>query len=217
MIEQIINLIYPPKCGICGKINPEYLCAKCNLKLEKEAIWKIDQNQDTQNNYNERISIFPYKGIIRDLLLKYKFKEKSYLYKTIVNFLIKNEKIIAKIQNYDTMIPVPISNKRKKQRGYNQSLLIAKELTKNTNLKLDKNSLYKKIDTKEQNKLNKEQRKTNIQNAYELKNEQILKNKKILLLDDIYTTGSTVNSCCKTLKQAKPKEIGIFVICEDQI
>ncbi len=217
MIEQIINLIYPPKCGICGKINPEYLCTKCNLKLKKEAIWKIDQNQDTQNNYNERISIFPYKGIIRDLLLKYKFKEKSYLYKTIVNFLIKNEKIIAKIQNYDTMIPVPISNKRKKQRGYNQSLLIAKELTKNTNLKLDKNSLYKKIDTKEQNKLNKEQRKTNIQNAYELKNEQILKNKKILLLDDIYTTGSTVNSCCKTLKQAKPKEIGIFVICEDQI
>ena len=217
MIEQIINLIYPPKCGICGKISPEYLCTKCNLKLKKEAIWKIDQNQNTQNNYNERISIFPYKGIIRDLLLKYKFKEKSYLYKTIVNFLIKNEKIIAKIQNYDTMIPVPISNKRKNQRGYNQSLLIAKELTKNTNLKLDKNSLYKKIDTKEQNKLNKEQRKTNIQNAYELKNEQILKNKKILLLDDIYTTGSTVNSCCKTLKQAKPKEIGIFVICEDQI
>ena len=67
----------------------------------------------------------------------------------------------------------------------------------------------------EQSKLNKEQRKQNIQNVYELKNGEILNNKRILLIDDIYTTGSTVNECCKMLQKAMPKKIDVFTIAKD--
>lgn len=210
-----MNLIYPPKCGICGKICKESLCKKCEKKLESNTIWEIKENQNPYIFFEELISIFKYEGIIRDKIIDYKFNEKSYLYKTFTIFLLKNKKVFEKIQSYDTIIPVPISEKRKKTRGYNQSLLISREISKKTGIKLQKKNLIKIKNTIEQSKLDKEEREKNVQNVYQIKNEEILKNKKILLLDDIYTTGNTVNSCCKILKKAKPKKIGVIVIAKD--
>ena len=215
MLEQILNLIYPPKCGICGKLNQEYLCKKCQKMLENEAIWEIKTNQNPYIYFEELISIFPYENIIRDQIIDYKFNEKSYLYKTFTNFLIKNEKVFEKIKSYDTIIPVPISKKRKKERGYNQSLLIAREISRKANIGLETKCLYKIKNTIEQSKLNKEEREKNAQNVYELKNGQIIENKEVLLLDDIYTTGNTVNACCEVLKKANPKKIGVLVLAKD--
>ena len=166
-------------------------------------------------NFEELIYIFKYEGIIRENLLKYKFEEKSYLYKTFVNFLLKNDKIFENMKNYDTIIPVPISKKRNRQRGYNQSFLIAKEISKYTNLKLINNCLFKTKNVIEQSKLTKEEREQNIKNVYSLKNGDKIESKKILLIDDIYTTGSTVNECCRILKKANPKKIGVVVLAKD--
>ena len=210
-----MNLIYPPKCGICGKICKESLCKKCEKKLESNTIWEIKENQNPYIFFEELISIFKYEGIIRDKIIDYKFNEKSYLYKTFTIFLLKNKKVFEKIQSYDTIITVPIREKRKKTRGNNQSLLISREISKKTGIKLKKKNLIKIKNTIEQSKLDKEEREKNVQNVYQIKNEEILKNKKILLLDDIYTTGNTVNSCCKILKKAKPKKIGVIVIAKD--
>ena len=147
--------------------------------------------------------------------LDYKFNEKSYIYLTFVNFLLKNKKIFENIKNYDTIIPVPISKKRQKERGYNQSLLIAKKIAEQTNLQLINNCLVKTKNIIEQSKLNKEERSHNIQNVYELKNVHLIQNKKILLVDDIYTTGSTVNECSKTLNQGNPEKIGVITLAKD--
>ena len=94
-------------------------------------------------------------------------------------------------------------------------MLIARELSKKLNLKLVKNSLYKTKNVMEQSKLSKEDREKNIQGVYSLKNSKLLENKKILLVDDIFTTGSTVNECCKVLLSAKPSEITVFTIAKD--
>ena len=132
-----------------------------------------------------------------------------------MNFLLKNENFFEKIEKYDTIVPVPISKKRKKKRGYNQSELLAKEIAYNANLVLEKESLYKIKDIVEQSKLNKENRLKNIQGVYELVNKEKLNKKKILLIDDIYTTGSTVNECSKVLREAKPKKIGVLTLAKD--
>ncbi len=176
----------------------------------------IDMNKKSDTYYfNQLIYIFNYEGIIRKLILDYKFNEKSYIYVSFVNFILKNEKIFEKLKSYDTIIPVPISRKRMKERGYNQSLLIAKKLSKDLRIELQANCLFKTRNIIEQSKLNKEQRMQNIQNVYELKNEQILTNKQILLIDDIYTTGSTVNECSKVLSRANPKKIDVLVLAKD--
>ncbi len=216
--EKILNLIYPQTCGICGKIATNSLCKKCEIELKKQEESQIIGNnkEEIENkNFDELIYMFKYEGQIRKLILDYKFNEKSYIYLTFVNFLLKNKKIFEKIKNYDTIIPVPISKKRNKTRGYNQSLLIAKEIAQQTNLELVNNCLIKTKNIIEQSKLNKEDRTKNIQGVYELKNKKMIENKKILLIDDIYTTGSTVNECSKILRKGNPSKIGILVLAKD--
>lgn len=153
--------------------------------------------------------------MIRKFLIHYKFNDQSYLYLTIVNFLLKNKKIFEILKSYDTIIPVPISKKRRKERGYNQSELIAREIAKRTQITYNNQCLFKTKNIMEQSKLNKEERQKNIQGVYEMRNPQILENKKILLVDDIYTTGSTANECCKILGQATPQKIDVFTIAKD--
>ena len=113
------------------------------------------------------------------------------------------------------IIPVPVSKRRKKDRGYNQTELIAKEISKELNIEYVKDVLYKSKDTIAQSKLNKEQREENAKGVYEIKNNQRVNNKRILLIDDIYTTGSTVRECSKILNKVNPKKIGIFTIAKD--
>lgn len=216
-IPTVLNLIYPQTCGICGKIAPNSLCKKCEIELKKQLdINIINQGKEIEDKYfNEIMYIFKYEGQIRKLIIDYKFNEKSYIYLTFINFLLKNKKIFENIKNYDTIIPVPISKKRLKTRGYNQSLLLAAEIAEQTNLELVNNCLIKTKNIIEQSKLNKEDRRKNIQGVYELKNKKIIEDKKILLIDDIYTTGSTVNECSKILRQGNPNKIGIFVLARD--
>ena len=208
-------MIYPPTCGICGKIDREFLCKRCYKKLENQAEFVIQKYKNNEMKFKEHLYVFKYEGVVRRYILKYKFQDKSYLYKTFVNFLLKNEKFFEIIKSYDTIIPVPISKKRQKERGYNQSYLLAKEIAKKTGINIEINCLYKSKNIIEQSKLNKEDRVQNIQGVYELRNYKKIINKKIILLDDIYTTGSTVNECCKILKVASPNKIGVLTIAKD--
>ena len=215
LVPFILNLIYPPTCGICGKLNSNFLCNKCQKQLESQAKFKIEKNQDTHYYFQEHLYIFEYPGMIRKVILNYKFKDKSYLYKTIVKFLLKNQNFFQILEFYDIIIPVPISKERKKERGYNQSELIAKEIARNALIEYNNQCLFKTKNIIEQSKLNKEERQKNIQGVYELRNRTMLQGKKILLIDDIYTTGSTVNECSRTLIQAQPEKIGILTLAKD--
>ena len=236
--DRILDLVYPPVCGICGKFNQDFLCKKCQKMLEAEAKFEIDQVDNQEYFFENHLYIFKYEGIIRKLILNYKFNEKSFLYKTFVNFLLKNEKFFKILKSYDTIIPVPVSSKRMNERGYNQSELLANDIVKqiieissnhmlNGILITQKDNiqklkcecvtdcLIKNKNIIEQSKLNKEQRQKNIQGVYILRNEEKLIDKKILLIDDIYTTGSTANECCKVLQKAKPKKIDVFTLAKD--
>ncbi len=196
-------------------MNQNFLCNKCKQLLEKQAKFEIEQKTSYPYSFQEHLYIFEYQGMIRKIIINYKFNDKSYLYQTIVNFLLKNKKFFQILKSYDTIIPVPISAKRRKQRGYNQSALIAKEIAKKVQIEYKDQVLIKTQNIIEQSKLNKEERQKNVQGAYKLYQPEKINNKKILLVDDIYTTGSTVNECSKILNQAKPEKIGIFTIAKD--
>lgn len=159
--------------------------------------------------------MFKYDGLIRNLILKYKFNEKPYLYRSFIKFFEIYQKKYAQFDFYDIIVPVPISKKRLKTRGYNQSYLIAKEISKILNIKLENDILAKQKDNIAQSTLNKSEREENVKCVYKLVNENKVKNKKILLIDDIYTTGSTVNECSKILTNAGAEKIDIFTIAKD--
>ena len=211
----ILNFGFPPVCGVCGKLNVNFLCKKCENLLKNQAKFQVIKNEFNESFYDNHLYIFQYQGIIRKLILDYKFNEKAYLYKTFVNFLLKDKKFFEILKSYDTIMPVPISKKRKKERGYNQCALISKEISKRLKIENNEYCLYKSKNIVAQSTLNKEEREQNIKNAYTVKNKELIKNKKILLIDDIYTTGSTVNECARVLRKVNPKIITCLTIAKD--
>lgn len=117
--------------------------------------------------------------------------------------------------SYDIIIPVPLNKSRKKERGYNQTELIAKEISKNIkNLKY-LNILEKTKNAVPQSTLNKAQRLKNLENAYKLKKEINIQDQKILIFDDVFTTGTTANECAKIIKTIGSNKISIFTIAKD--
>ena len=113
---------------------------------------------------------------------------------------------------YDIIGAVPIHKKRINERGYNQSELIAREIAKSIPNLEYKKILIKIKNNQRQSELKKEDRLENVKNVYKIQNRQIIQNKKIILFDDIYTTGNTVNECSRVLKENGAKEILILTL-----
>ena len=211
-------------CGICGKLNENYLCGKCNLELQKQSEFQIESYTTEagfrRKHFNEHIYFFQYQGLIREQIISFKFKDKPYKYKAISKFIIENyilkdSNTFKLLNDYDVIIPVPVSSRRLKERGYNQAELIAKEIAKALGKKLITNCLYKTKNIVPQSTLNKEEREKNIKGVYALKNKAALLKKKVLLIDDIYTTGSTANECCNILEEAGTAKIAVMTIAKD--
>lgn len=202
-------------CGICGKLTKESICTKCKIKLMQNANFKIENYSQNSSYFDEHMYIFQYSGQIRNSILNYKFKEQAYIYKTFVNFLKNNQKMCIQIKKYDIIVPIPISKKRMKQRGFNQSALIAKSIAKMLKIDYDDKNIIKIKENKKQSELNKEERYKNVQGVYKILNGKKFQQKKILLIDDIFTTGNTVNECSRLLKNEDARKIGIFTIAKD--
>lgn len=218
-LKNMLFFIFPRKCEMCETISESYICDKCKNEIENSKLYlnKVDDySKDDTKYFDEHAYIFEYTSIIREKIIQYKFKNRAYLGKMFSEFFVKNEKMCGFFKKYDIIIPVPMTNKKIKERGYNQTEIIARIISQNIpNITMQKNVLTKYKDNKVQSQLNKKQRQQNVQNVYKLNNEEIIKEKNILIFDDIYTTGATCNECAKTLKKAQPSKIGIITIAKD--
>lgn len=212
-INSVLDYFFPPICGMCGKINENYICNNCYENIKK--IKKCVINEYNNRNFSKHLYIFRYEGIIRNKIIEYKFEDKGYLYKMFAKIILSDKKTCNFIKKYDVIIPVPISKKRKKKRGYNQSELVANELAQKLNQDIWTDIIIKKKDNKPQSELNKLERIKNVEDIYEINKPIEVKNKKVLLLDDIYTTGSTVNEIARKLKQNQTQEIGVITLAKD--
>lgn len=224
MLEFVLNFLFPPVCGICGKKNKNWLCEECESRLKKFEKNKYVKNRNIlKQNYmyadeiyfDELFYIFEYKKIIRKLLLRYKFGEKPYLSNTFANIILNNKKIGTILKNYDIIIPVPMVGKKKSERGYNQTELILNLVSNKRNILVENKVLYKIKNTKTQSTLSLEDRYKNIKGAFLVKNLDKIKDKKVIIFDDIYTTGATVNEISKELKKAGVQKILVLVIARD--
>ena len=223
--EAILNLTFPPVCGFCNEINNNFLCNSCKKKIEMMKICKVDNYIDDPVYFDEHFYMFKYGKDVRNAVIKYKFNEKSYMYKSFAKILAEDEVFFRKfIGKYDYIISVPIHKKRFKTRGYNQSKLIAreviKELSKNNANKCDitylDDVLVKCKNIVAQSSLDdKLDRVKNIKGAFCLgENNEKMGGKKVAIFDDVFTTGATVNECAKVLKEAGADFVGVFTIAK---
>ena len=113
---------------------------------------------------------------------------------------------------YSLIIPVPLHIKRLRQRGFNQSLILAQSLAKKWQIPVNFSLLKRHKFTLTQTGLNKDERKQNIKGAFEVNNKKIISGKNIILVDDVYTTGATINECAKTLIKAGAQKVTVLTL-----
>lgn len=226
VFESILDLLYPPCCGLCGELLPDKtsLCRKCQSSIpqieEPSCIYCgksiigtiegqnicIECSKDTKY-YTKLICCYEYDGIIREKLIKYKFNDDCYLYKTFAEILYNRLKHFEQLNSIDYIITVPMHKIRKRERGYDQLELIAKEISKKAKIPYIKDVLYKNTNTLHQSQLDKAKRKNNLKDAFKITNKNKIYAKNLLLIDDIITTGSTINECSKLLYMNNAKNI----------
>jgi competence protein ComFC len=112
----------------------------------------------------------------------------------------------------DVMVPVPLHIRRLRERGFNQALLLAKELNTRTGIPYAERALKKVKDTSVQIALKKKERKKNLKGAFQVKDHEAIQGKTVVLMDDVYTTGATVNECSRTLLEAGADRVAVLTV-----
>lgn len=189
-------------CKVCGtKINN--MAKICNLCFENPPPYKIAR------------APFLYENPVTSIIYQIKFNNAKFLFEPLSNFLVD----IYKKYNYncDLILPIPLSQERLKTRKYNQAEKLAECLSPKLNLPVYNNLIIRTKNTQVQAKLTFENRKNNLNNAFKLLDKTKLKNKNILVIDDVITTGATINNFCLELKKAKPKNIYILTLAHTDL
>lgn len=205
IINRILDLIYPRKCVFCGKvIDKGNICKSCSMLLPYT---KGDGASQKLPFIAQCLSPLYYDDIVRDAFLRYKFNG-------VQSYAVCFGKIMAEcVQNnldcsaVDVISCVPLSKKRQRRRGYNQSELLAKEISSTVGVAMTE-LLQKNVDNTAQSKTNSsKQRLTNVSGVYSMKNGADVEGKTVLLVDDIVTTGATLSECARILRRAGAERV----------
>jgi len=196
-LSSILNLLFPPKCVFCAGVldrADEGWCDKCTESLPFADNYGIQEGEA----FDFCISPLYYTGVVRRSILRFKFKGASQYAGTYGKLLAECIRECPHLE-YDIISWVPLSNKRERTRGYDQAMLLAMAAA----LELDDiavETLKKPYDVQAQSELgDKAERSANISGAYVVSDAEIIAGKRILLIDDVVTTSSTLNECAKVL------------------
>ncbi len=225
MYNLIMDEMYPSdyKCLMCHKeMNSNTLYSFCDDCMSKLP-FNIDRHcikcgepiggmgeycihcKNEKPLFKKNISVFLFKNPIDVFVRKLKFDNQKYLGKTLGNFIASE--VVKMSVDFDIVLPVPLSDKRRHQRGYNQSELLCIPLKEKLGLNVESGVLIKTRHTLSQSTLSRNQRIENLKDSFAVVDKSKVKGKTILLVDDVFTTGTTINECTKTLLNAGAKEV----------
>lgn len=202
------NLLFPKKhiCLMCRENNSNvrnYICKDCfdNLDL-------VDKKVEFDSpNLKKIYYSLSYNRFIRDKMADYKFNGKNYLYKPFGGIMVDTIKKNDIYKYIDIIAYVPTHKRKEALRGYNQAELLASYISQSLNKPLLQNNLIKTKSTKDQSHLNRVDRIVNLKDSFQLRNNEEVEGKTILLVDDIITTGTTMEECSKILRKNGVKEV----------
>ncbi len=234
-VSGLVSLFYPQHCVICGQyleqsdfdlckrcwdglptIGSSY-CEKCGAYLgpyTKPA--KTCSRCKSELKYLKKVvALFRYKDTAKELIHRLKFDRERHVAYCLANMLASHLSTDDFISKIDFMIPVPLHWKREMHRTFNQSEIICSTLAKKLGLKYRTNILVRTKATREQSKLKHRERLNNLKDAFALSlvKKHKIRNKTILLVDDVMTTGATMSECAKVLKKGGAKRIYGVVVC----
>lgn len=206
------NVFFPLLCLSCSrKIKEGYLCPECQSQIE---ILKIPACYSKIPGIKMKtISSASYKGPLKDLIYHFKYRGCSYLDSLLSQLMIRHlESTCFWLDDSDFIVPVPLSPHKAKMRGYNQAELLARHLANYFKLNLKSDIISSKYVKNSQAKLTPEKRRANVVGKFQAKRSA--KNKNIILIDDVLTTGATLSACWQTLKEKGAKNIWAITLAK---
>ena len=232
MLDRVLSLLYPKRCPVCDDIvipkgsmvcdsckdilqpvKPP-LCYKCGRQIISEDLEYCDTCSNYNFSFERAFSLWPYNNTVKASLSNFKYKGRREFADYYAQKLYEHFAPLITKLDIDIIVPVPIHTDRLKTRGFNQSALIAFKLAEKAGLPIADDYLLRKKNTLAQKNLDYIARRANLREAFSInKNSKYygIYLKNVLLLDDIYTTGSTADACAKVLKEAGSDRV--YVLC----
>lgn len=228
-MKAVINFILPPRCLACSELtvskgefcancwsNFEFIakpyCFSCGCKLDILILDNLWCGKCFANNpsYDKARSLLKFNEHSKKIIHAFKYQDKTAVAKTFAKLLCL--RYSHDIEGIDLIVPVPMNRFKRLFRMYNPAFLLAKEIAITINKPIKPDMLIKTRWTKSQTSLTKSEREKNLVNSLKFNKKHLIKNKKILLVDDVLTTGATVNKCSKLLKAAGASSVYVLTI-----
>ena len=224
--KKCLGILYPQTCYFCGKINEKKICAECAKKVEyiKEPSCKkcgkpIRYNEseychdctERKFYYEQGKSVWLHKGPVRWSVYQHKYHNRRIYGEFYAEELFRLYGDKLKAWDIDVIIPIPLHKKRKKKRGYNQAEILAKHLGELSGIRVETKAVVRVKNTKPQKELTDKERSKNLNNAFQV-TKYWKGEKRVLLIDDIYTTGNTIDAVSKVLKEKGAEKVMFFTI-----
>ena len=231
----ILDLIYPRYCLVCNSslnhtdrralcsectnkvtfINQDTSCPRCGLDLGPyvQPDTLCQECHAHPPRFTKAIAVAGYDGVIREAIHKFKYAKERVLLDELSGLLIARwQGVRHLVPQMDAIMPAPLYLGKLKERGFNQSQLLAERLSQSTDIPLEIDNLIKIRPTPDQAGLDSVNRKKNLIDAFEVTNSKAIDGKNILLIDDVLTTGATASEIARTLKKAGAKGVYVLVL-----
>ncbi|MDQ1329531.1 MAG: hypothetical protein QG641_2822 [Candidatus Poribacteria bacterium] len=236
LLRSLIQFLYPSQCRHCEEnLDPadgHYICKSCWEEVKfieepfcqtcgyplnpsvllPEKVFSCDNCPDDVK-FRKARAIAYYKSAVGTAITLLKDQDKTIMADPLADLMFNSMTRLLDVQDYDYIMPVPIHKKKMRKRGYNQMELIGRRLSTKTGIPLEVRSLVKSVNTLPQRGLGAEDRQKNIKDSFEVLDRSKIEGKRILLIDDVMTTGATVSECAKVLlRDGKVRYTDIYVL-----
>lgn len=214
LLSGFLDLIYPPHCLVCGACNDVYLCPQCEEKINligpqychkcalPSTSFHCQNCLDREFHFDSACSAGVYEGVLSAAIKSLKFDLHIGMAEPLAQLMIRCFPYSQFSGKVDVVIPIPIHRTRMVERGFNQSAELSKLLCKRISLPVELSVLHKIKHTSHQVDLPQDERIFNLEGAFAVRNADRVRGKSVLLVDDVFTTGSTLNEAAKVLKDA---------------
>ena len=222
LLKSILNFVYPPYCIVCNshlQQTGRLICDSCWNSFPM-----IDENYDIYDEikskisgpvyFSNAISVWEFSPAIQDIIHYLKYQNFKTLANRIGIFMANRLKKLEFSKEKTIIIPVPLHKTRMRERGYNQSALLCSVIASESNLPFNDQILQRIRYTQSQTKLNAAERIKNVQNAFKVSSPKEIESKIIVLVDDVITTGATINECAKELIKAGAEGVNLLSIAK---
>jgi ComF family protein len=221
--DSVVHLIFPHLCEGCGTPNlPErhYLCTSCFCELPETDFFRFENNP-VEKLFIGRLMVemagaqfyYSRNSLMRKLMHEFKYKSDISLGRYLGRLMGQSISDSKRFEDIDIIIPVPLYLKKQRKRGYNQSTILAESISSILNKPVLANAVYKEIDSESQTKKNRIERWNNAEGCYSVSQPALLENKHILLIDDVVTTGATLEACGRAITNRIHCRLSIAALC----